>query len=42
MSHESVRSYYEQLDALIRTAADPSILGMANHLLYVGQKPPRR
>jgi hypothetical protein len=26
------------MDALIRTAAEPSILGMANHLLYVGQK----
>jgi len=26
------------LDVVVDTAADPAILGMANHLLYVGQK----
>lgn len=26
------------LDAIIRTASDPSILGLSNHLLYVGRK----
>jgi SAM-dependent methyltransferase len=31
-------TYQVVLGALIRTAADPSILGMANHLLYVGRK----
>jgi ubiquinone/menaquinone biosynthesis C-methylase UbiE len=31
-------TYQAVLGALIRTAAEPSILGMSNHLLYVGQK----
>jgi hypothetical protein len=26
------------LDILVRTASDPSILGMASHLLYLGQR----
>jgi S-adenosylmethionine-dependent methyltransferase len=26
------------LDVMVETAADPSILGVANHLLYVGRK----
>lgn len=30
--------YRAALDVIIRTASDPSILGMANHLLYVGRK----
>jgi SAM-dependent methyltransferase len=35
-------AYQAAVGALIRTAAEPSILGMANHLLYVGQKAPER
>jgi S-adenosylmethionine-dependent methyltransferase len=31
-------AYGAVLDALIRTAAEPGILGMSNHLLYVGRK----
>jgi SAM-dependent methyltransferase len=31
-------AYQAALDVLIRTAAEPSILGMSNHLLYVGEK----
>ena len=30
--------YQAALDAIIQTAGDPSILGMANHLLYVGRR----
>ena len=30
--------YQAALDAIIQTAGDPSILGMANHLLYVGKR----
>jgi S-adenosylmethionine-dependent methyltransferase len=30
--------FQRALDVAIETAADPSILGMANHLLYVGRK----
>jgi ubiquinone/menaquinone biosynthesis C-methylase UbiE len=30
--------FQRALDVVVETAADPSILGMANHLLYVGQK----
>jgi hypothetical protein len=26
------------LDILVQTATDPSILGMASHLLYLGQR----
>ena len=26
------------LDILVQTATDPSILGMASHLLYIGQR----
>jgi hypothetical protein len=26
------------LDILMQTASDPSILGMASHLLYLGQR----
>jgi hypothetical protein len=34
-------AFFEQvLPTIVRTASDPSILGLANHLLYVGQKPP--
>jgi ubiquinone/menaquinone biosynthesis C-methylase UbiE len=32
------RAHYATLDTLIRVAGDPSILGLANHLLYVGRK----
>ena len=31
-------TYQAALNIIIRTASDPSILGLANHLLYVGQK----
>ena len=31
-------AYQAALDVIIRTAGDPSILGMANHLLYVGKQ----
>lgn len=30
-------AYAATLDAVIRTAGDPSILGMSNHLLYIGR-----
>ena len=30
--------YQAALDVVVRTAGDPSILGMANHLLYVGKR----
>jgi hypothetical protein len=29
--------YQAALDVILRTASDPSILGMASHLLYVGR-----
>jgi hypothetical protein len=31
-------AYQAALDVVVRTAADPSILGMSNHLLYLGRK----
>lgn len=31
-------AYRATLDAVLNTAADPSILGLSNHLLYVGRK----
>ena len=31
-------AYQAALDVIMRTADDPSILGMANHLLYVGRR----
>ena len=31
-------AYQSSLDMIIRTAGDPSILGMATHLLYVGRR----
>lgn len=31
-------TYQAALDAVLRTAGDPSILGLSNHLLYVGRK----
>lgn len=31
--------YERALDLIVQTASDPSILGMANHLLYIGRKP---
>ena len=30
--------YQAALDTIIQTAGDPSILGMPNHLLYVGRR----
>jgi hypothetical protein len=32
--------FQRALDVVVETAPDPSILGTANHLLYVGQKIP--
>jgi hypothetical protein len=31
-------AYQATLDLVVRTAGDPSILGLSNHLLYVGRK----
>jgi hypothetical protein len=31
-------AYRAAIEALVRTAADPSILGMSHHLLYIGRK----
>jgi hypothetical protein len=31
--------YERALDLIVQTASDPSILGIANHLLYIGRKP---
>lgn len=31
-------AYQAMLDVIIRTAGDPSILGLSNHLLYIGRK----
>jgi hypothetical protein len=31
-------AYQATLDVVVRTADDPSILGLSNHLLYVGRK----
>lgn len=31
-------AYAATLDVIIQTAGDPSILGMSNHLLYIGHK----
>jgi hypothetical protein len=30
------------VDLIVETAAEPSILGLANHLLYVGRRKPER
>ncbi|MGZ3600428.1 MAG: hypothetical protein ACXWQ5_12120, partial [Ktedonobacterales bacterium] len=30
--------YERALNLIVQTASDPSILGMANHLLYIGRK----
>ena len=32
-------SYHATLDMIARTANDPSILGLANHLLFIGRRP---
>ena len=34
-------AYRAALAVLLRTAAEPSILGMASHLLYLCQRAPR-
>ncbi|HKC76673.1 MAG TPA: hypothetical protein VKF37_21090 [Chloroflexota bacterium] len=31
-------AYRATLDVVVRTADDPSILGLSSHLLYVGRK----
>lgn len=38
LEQDNPAAYQAMLDIIIRTASDPSILGMANHLLYVGRK----
>lgn len=35
---DNPEAHRAMLDTLVRMAGDPSILGMANHLLYVGQR----
>jgi SAM-dependent methyltransferase len=39
MSESDPATYQTVLDLIVRTASDPSILGMAAHLVYVGRKP---
>jgi hypothetical protein len=38
MSRDDPQSYEAALEMLAAHAADPSILGAANHLLYIGRK----
>ena len=38
LSTSDPATYQAALDVIIRTASDPSILGMATHLLYVGRR----
>ncbi len=38
LARDDPETYRVMLDVVVRVAADPSILGLANHLLYVGQK----
>lgn len=35
---DNLEAHRAMLDTLVRVAGDPSILGMANHLLYVGER----
>jgi hypothetical protein len=39
LSVSDLESYRSTLEMIARTANDPSILGLANHLLYIGQRP---
>jgi SAM-dependent methyltransferase len=38
LAADDLVAYRATLDVIVRLAGDPSILGLANHLLYVGQK----
>jgi S-adenosylmethionine-dependent methyltransferase len=38
LAEDDPATYQAAFDLLLRTASDPSILGMASHLLYVGRK----
>jgi SAM-dependent methyltransferase len=38
MQHEDPAAYRQALDLVLRTASDPSILGMSQHLLYIASK----
>jgi len=38
LAMDDLEAYRATVDTLVRVAGDPSILGLANHLLYVGQK----
>ncbi len=40
LAEEDPETYQAAFDLLLATASDPSILGMASHLLYVGRKNP--
>lgn len=39
MAESDPATYQAAFDLIVRTASEPSILGMAAHLLYVGRKP---
>jgi SAM-dependent methyltransferase len=38
MAEDDPDTYQKALELIIRTASDPSILGMGSHLLYIGKK----
>ncbi len=38
LAHDDPTAYRAMLDIAIGTAGDPSILGLCNHLLYIGRK----
>jgi hypothetical protein len=38
MSADDPQAHQVMLDLVVRTAGDPSILGVSDHLLYVGRK----
>jgi len=40
LARDDPEGYRAALDLAIQTANDPSILGLCNHLLYIGRKPP--
>ncbi|MGF7049623.1 putative ATP-grasp superfamily ATP-dependent carboligase [Paenibacillus sp. DS2015] len=37
-AEQSEEEYKKFIDLLIRTAKDPSVLGVSSHLLYIGRK----
>ena len=40
MTRDDPAGYQTALDIAIQTASDLRILGLCNHLLYIGRKPP--